>query len=454
MRDIPDHSTIREFLLADHPELSRPSRFAINLFRLLYFTFSEFRRDGAMRRALELAYTTLFTLVPITALFLIVSRVVGSLERWIEDGRRFIIGLTIGVLPESDAQAIDQFIDRAFRGIMASLEGSNLLVSITSLAILALFSISLLLSIENVFNDIFGVRRRRSLFAKVTVFWLVLTVAPLFLAASMYMRSEIVAGLEAHELMGFSLTQWALTFLFPFAVSTAAFFILYWKMPFTRVRIGPAVGAAITASALWEVAKSVLAWYVANNVTYKNIYGTLGTIPVFLLFLYVTWIITIFGAELAYAGHHFNQVRRREILRHLGRPESPAYLAVKLATMLATRFVRGDGAATADEMAGELELDVAQVEGMLEHLERAELVVAVADPQGAFQLARAPRTITVETVLAAVGMLPDVPAEEGRVTEVLRAMRQASVESVRTVAIDALVGEPAEVLPLTAPSDA
>ncbi len=429
---------LRTFLLDDHTQLSRVTRFGINLLRLIYFTLSEFWRDRGLQRALELAYTNLFTLVPLTALFLFVSRMLGSLERWINDGREFIIGLTIGVLPSEDVTEINQFIDYTFNGILQSLEGANVLASVTSVVVLAFFSISLLLSIENVFNDIFGVRRRRAMFAKITIFWLVLTVAPLFLGLSMYMRSEIVEVLEQRHWMQFSLSQWALTFLFPFAFSTCAFFVLYFKMPYTRVRIGPAVIGAVVASGFWEIAKSFLAWYVVTNVTYKNIYGTLGTIPVFLLFLYMTWLITLMGAELTYAMHHFNQIRQREILRHLGQPLSPAYLAVKLAGVLADRFRRGAGPVTADEVAGELALDVAQVEGMLERLEEEQLVIAVARPEGAFQLAMAPGAIPIEIVVRAAGGLQPIPPDDGRISELLNEMQQASIGAVRTISVEDL----------------
>ena len=266
-----------------------------------------------------------------------------------------------------------------------------------------------------------------------------LVIASLFLGLSMYTRSAIVEALAERHWLQFSLSQWALTFLFPFAFSTFAFFILYLKMPFTRVRIGPAVIGAIVASGFWEVAKSFLSWYVVTNVTYRNIYGTLGTIPVFLLFLYVTWLITLAGAELTYALHHFNQIRQREILRHLGQPLTPAYLAVKLAGVLADRFRSGSGPVTADEVAGELELDVAQVEGMLERLEEENLVIAVASPQGAFQLARAPASIAIETVVRAAGDLQPIPLDDGRISELLNEMQQASIGAVRTISVDDLL---------------
>jgi membrane protein len=204
------------------------------------------------------------------------------------------------------------------------------------------------------------------------------------------------------------------------------------------VRFGAAVVGAVVASALWEVAKSILAWYVATNVTYKNIYTTLGTIPVFLLFLYVTWVITLLGAELAYAMHHFNQIRQREILRHLGQPVTPTYLAVKLAAVLADRFRAGSGPVTAAEVAEELELDVAQVEGMMEQLEEEQLVIGVARPEGAFLLARAPASIPIETIVRAAGGLQPIPPDDGRISELLNEMQQASIGAARSISLEDL----------------
>jgi membrane protein len=210
-------------------------------------------------------------------------------------------------------------------------------------------------------------------------------------------------------------------------------------MPYTRVRVGAAAGGAVIACALWEVAKSGVSWYVAENVTYKNIYGTLGTIPIFLLFLYVTWVITLFGAEIAYASHHFHQIRRREIMRHLGERVAGSYLAVKAAVILADRFRRGLGPAGANDLAEELEIDAAQVEGMLERLEEAELVVAVAYPEGAFQLARLPSSITVENLVRGSGALELVPEGDGQVSQVLLDMRRASVEAAKGVTLEDLL---------------
>jgi len=429
---------LRALLLADDRPRSAAARHGLEALRLVYFTLSEFHRSRCLQRAMELAYATLFTLVPLTTLFLLLSRMAGSLDRWIQDGRRFIINLTIGVLPPEDTAAIDNFINHAFSAVSAGLETSGALTSVASFFVLVAFSISLLLSIEHVFNIIFGVRRRRTLVGRVTVFWTVLTLSPLLLALSMYMRSSIVDVLEARGWES-PLTQWGLRFLFPFAFSTLAFFVLYLKLPYTRVRIKAALGGAITASALWEVAKGGVSWYMAENVTYKNIYGTLGTIPVFLLFLYVTWLIVLLGAEVAYTGHHFHQVRRREILRHLGERVVGSYLAVKLAVLLADRFRHGHGPAGPDDLAEELEIDAGQVEGMLERLEDAGLVVTVASPEGTFQLARSPSAVSVEALVRGSGALEPVPEGDGRISDVLLHMRRAAVEAVRGVTLEDLL---------------
>jgi membrane protein len=254
----------------------------------------------------------------------------------------------------------------------------------------------------------------------------------------MYMRARI-EGLLVAQGWETTLTQWGFSILFPYVITVLAFFILYLKLPYTRVRAGAALGGAIVASALWEQAKGGVAWYVAENVSYKNTYGALGTIPIFLLFLYATWVITLFGAEVAYAGHHFHQIRRREILRHLGERLSSSYLAVKLAVLLADSFRRGLGPAGPDELAERLEIDAAQVEGMLERLEAAELVVAVAHPEGAFQLARSPAAISIESLVASAGAIELVPEGDARVSDVLLRMRRASAEAVKGMTLDDLL---------------
>jgi membrane protein len=425
-------------ILLEEDEPRAAARFAVNALRMIYFTGSEFARSRCLARALELAYGTLFTLVPFTTLLLLIARAAGTMDRWIEDGRSFILELTLKALPPEDEAAILKVIDQAFYAIARGLETGSTLKSIISVLVLVAFSIGLLLSIENVFNDIFGVQRRRPLLSRVTVYWTILTLSPLFLAASMYSRSWMLAFMVDHQLES-PLTHWALRFLVPFLVSAMAFFVLYLKLPYTRVRPAAAIGGAIVACALWEVAKTGVRFYVAQNVTYRNVYGTLGTIPIFLLFLYVTWVIILLGAEVAYASHHFHQIRRREILRHLGERVHPSYLAVKLAVLLADRFRRGAGPAAADDLAERLEIEAAQVEGMLERLEDADLVVAVAEPEGAFQLARSPSAVTLEALVRGAGALEHVPEGDGRISDVLLGMRRAGTEALRGVTLEDLL---------------
>jgi membrane protein len=425
-------------LIFEQEPADRAARFLVNALRMIYFTANEFMRSHCFRRALELAYGTLFTLVPFTTLFLLLARGVGYVDRWIQEGRSVILNLTIGILPPEDTLAIVAVIDHAFEAILRGLETSSTFKSIISVLVLIAFTIGLMLSIENVFNDIFGVQRRRPFLNRVTAYWSILTLSPLFLAASMYARSWIMDFLILHQLES-TLTNWGLRFLLPFLVAAMAFFVLYLKLPYTRVRLTAALGGALTACALWEVAKTGLSWYLRNNVSYKNIYGTLGTIPIFLLFLYVTWVIILLGAEVAYAGHHFHQIRRREVLRHLGERVHPAYLAVKLAVLLADRFRRGAGPSAADDLAADLQTDAAQVEGMLERLEEAELVVAVAQPEGAFQLARSPSAVTLEALVRGAGALEHVPTGDGRLSEVLLGMRRAGVEAVRGYTLEDLL---------------
>jgi DNA-binding IscR family transcriptional regulator len=106
---------------------------------------------------------------------------------------------------------------------------------------------------------------------------------------------------------------------------------------------------------------------------------------------------------------------------------------------LADRFIHGRGPAGADDLAEELEIDAGQVEGMLERLEEAGLVVSVARPEGTFQLARSPSGVSVEALVRGAGALEPVPEGDGRVSDVLLSMRGAAAEAVSGVTLEDLL---------------
>jgi membrane protein len=162
-----------------------------------------------------------------------------------------------------------------------------------------------------------------------------------------------------------------------------------------------AVGAAI-AGLLWETAKNVFANSIGQSVQYSTIYGSLAVVPIFLIWLYVTWIIVLIGVEISYTHQHFENLVRMRLLGPVrGRDE--ALLALGAYTLIGARFENGGEPPTVAELSDLLHAPVVAVERQVDDLLSAGLLRrTVTDPGGD-------------------GLVPAVPLDTTSASEVIRA---------------------------------
>ena len=152
------------------------------------------------------------------------------------------------------------------------------------------------MTIDRKLNDIWRVRTARPLTQRILVYWAVLTLGPLLLAASLAGTSYALSGADGVVRSG---TVKLLLDSLQFALMTAGMAALYRFVPNTQVRWTHAlVGGFFTAGAL-EIAKGVLAWYLGKVPTYSLVYGTFATVPILLVWFYVAWVIVLLGAVVA-----------------------------------------------------------------------------------------------------------------------------------------------------------
>jgi CheY-like chemotaxis protein len=162
-------------------------------------------------------------------------------------------------------------------------------------AFLLASSVSLLANIETAFNQIFRAPKPRPLALRFGIYWCLLTLGPFLLSLS-------IAGtalLERSRALG--PLRNAAGIVLPLLVTCGAFTMLYLIVPAVQVRRRSALLGAVVAGTAWEVAKIVYAIVSAQSVRRDAIYGSLSAIPTFLLWTYVSWIIVLFGARIAYA---------------------------------------------------------------------------------------------------------------------------------------------------------
>lgn len=290
----------------------------------------------------------------------------------------------------------------------------------TSMLVLVLVAISLLRTIEATFNDIWGVEEGRSIMSSIVQYWTAITLGPLLLTFSVSMRASV-------KFSGMML--WiqdlpagigdVLTYLFgifiPIILLCGAFTLLYLLMPNTSVRWNAALVGGLVGAILLHLNSQLNVIYVSQVVTYTNIYGSLGVLPLFLIGLYVSWLILLLGAQVAYSfqnRHVYAQERQVERVNQDGRELA----ALRLLAMITENFLQGKCAATTQEMADVVGVPVRLVSQVIAVLEDENLVVELADPESGYVPARPPAQISIHQVLRAMrsarGDIPEMRSDE------------------------------------------
>ncbi len=351
--------------------MSRPRLF-------VYLLWEQLGRDHVLIRASGLAYSSLLATVPLVAVLFAIFSVVDAFDGLEVTVRRFLFSQFLPTRRDEIVGYIDRFADNAgqlgFVGFLFLLATALLLLD----------------AIETTFNEVWNVRRRRRLVAKLTAFSSVLIFGTLFLGASLTVSSRLFTLLSAAPPMRATsfFTRLADASL-PFLLAVAGFLVLYLAVPYTRVRWRSAALGAAVGGGLWEVAKSVFAATVGKAVSYSTIYGSLAAFPIFLVWLYVTWILVLFGLDVAYTHQHFETLAR-ERERRGGPRTAPVVVALKLFAEVARRSHRGEEPPTSDDLSRSCLEPLERIEWTIDRLLEADLLrtVELDDDHGGFAPAK------------------------------------------------------------------
>lgn len=418
-RKIQDFLEERGLESANHARLSRFHRFA--LFWLL--VAKSFSRNRCPIRASALAYTSLLALIPMLAVAVSVSspflkqdeghRVTKLVDKIVDmfahtasvpasapvtdTGEEGTTNAPAQAAEES-ALARRQMVDTINRFINKTNSGA---LGLTGTALLIFAAISMLASIERTFNDIWGVLQGRSWFARVVQYWAVISLGPVLLV--------VVAGLASGR--HFKSTQQLLermpgvgTLLFhllPVIILCLTFTLFYRLMPNTRVRWGAALIGGLVGGALWHLNNVLSVLYVSRWVTNSKIYGSLAAIPVFMVGLYFSWLILLFGAQVAYAFQNRDTYLQDKQADNVNQ-RSREFIALRLMECLGQRFQRALPPAGIAEIAHALAVPTRLIQQIVQPLQAARLVVEVAGDERAFAPARPLEGINCHDILLAL----------------------------------------------------
>lgn len=258
-----------------------------------------FHEDRCLQLASSLTFTTLLALVPLLTVMLTIASAFPAFAGMTGQIDDFIAS---HVLPEQISKTvvryIDQFSQRAGR------------LTLIGLSFLAATSFLTMLTIERAFNIIWRGAKRRTGLHRIVVYWAILTLGPVLIGLSLTMTSYLVTaslGLaKAVPIVGV-IALW----LIPFMLTIAAFTLLYFVFPARPVEFRHALIGGIVAGVFFELAKRGFALYVSRVPTYTMVYGTFATFPIFLLWIYVSWLVTVMGAIVTASLPNFGVQRVR-----------------------------------------------------------------------------------------------------------------------------------------------
>jgi len=372
------------------------------------------RTDRTTQQAAAMTYNTLFSLLPVLVLAMVILSLVlsGKQISSMEHGLIAKLGLSTvharggtGKSASLFANTIIEQIDK-MRAVLRS-PGTG----IVGFATLLWGAISLMNVIEAAFDHIFRVRNRRSWTRRVMLYWCVLSLGPLGVVGSLFLTAKLVS--LAAGMPSFALIMGPANVVLGYMPDFIIIFIFYKLIPNTSVQWKSAAVGAFVATLMWELGKIGFGFYVAYVAGYGKWYGNLGLIPLFMLWVFLTWTFLLIGLEVAFIHQHFPLLKRRY---HRRADSNDSFLAdprwiLPLAALLVGKFCDGQGV-TLDEAAENLALPFDTIAGLLNALNQAQLIHEVGDDPPIYALAKAPENITIADLLLVARQCVQSPADE------------------------------------------
>ena len=248
--------------------------------------FWRFYEERGLQTAGSLTYTTLLSIVPLITVALAVASAFPVFDEAIGTLQLFLME---NFLP--DAQGIDTITEQ-----ISSFSSNAGRLTAIGLGFFFVTAVMLMTTIDTALNRLFRVQRPRPLLQQVLMYWAVITLGPLLIGGSLSMTSFAVGA--SFGWLRLSIVADALLAVLPFVFTCIALTLLYSVVPNRHVRIRDALIGGVLAGIAFEFAKRGFAIYVARFPTYSLIYGAFATIPIFLVWLYMQWVVVLAGATL------------------------------------------------------------------------------------------------------------------------------------------------------------
>lgn len=320
------------------------------------FITMRFHQDRCIQIAASLTFTTLLSLVPLITIAVAMFSVFPVFEDFSSQIKVYLVN---NLMPDMAGKIITQY--------MRQFTESAMRLTAVGIALLAVTAMLMMLTIDHAFNTIWRVSRPRPLLKRLVIYWAVLTLAPLLIGASLSLTSWLV-GLSMGYAKQIPIFGVGALKILPVLFTTLAFAMLFELVPNRHVPRTHALIGAVAAAIVFESMNRVFGYYISHFPTYKLVYGAFASVPVFLMWIYLSWLATLLGAVITASLSHWRDPAAQNLS-----PAARLLDALRVLQFLASGLQRGR-VSTFPELSRSLYLGYDSLEEILGKLETADLV--------------------------------------------------------------------------------
>jgi membrane protein len=329
-----------------------------------------------------------------------------------------IFGIATGVGFEQGLEGIlmenmggqEEVVDRIVAFAHALLENvKGGLVAGVGLVFLLYTIIKILSQIESAFNDIWGIKKGRSLGRKITDYLSLMFIAPILFiissSATVFIASGVRLALQKVTFLAFASPAIFLTLkLLPFALVWLLFSFMYVFIPNTKIRLTSGILGGIVAGTMYQVFQGAYITLQIGVAKYNAVYGSFAALPLFFIWMNISWLIVLFGAEIAFSHQNVETYEFEQDCLNVSHAFK-RLLSLRVLHLMVRRFLEGEEPVNARQVSLEIEIPIRLVNQILYDLVSANLVWEVKgdDDKGvSYQPSRDPDVLTIHYVASAL----------------------------------------------------
>jgi len=424
--------TLKKLLSTPTTQLGRAGRFAVFQIKLWSHCAKLLKKNRSGQQAAALSYHTIFGIVPLAIVMILIFQAfpaysdIGEKVKGIVYDQIHLTNIQYTDPENSDrliklTDHLDTVVANFFTG------AGKHTITLVSIIIVIWAALAVLSTVEKAFNNIWHVAKGRGFLHRIINYWALLTLGPLLLGAGIYISaqystiSQIQKTLLAH--IGPA--------VFSYIVATVAFFLLYFVLPNTKVQAKAAIWGAAVAALVWSFAKWAFGQYVTEFIPYSKLYGVLGLIPLGILWIYITWLIVLFGLQLTFTTQHLKTLDAAEIA---AAQKSQDYFvaddltAINIVREIADAFEKSQAPISPELICSKLGIPGEFGEKMLNLLVNKQLIAKASEPRVGFLPAKDPTNIKLSDIaeaVAAAGFAQPAAEQPNMLQQIAQSRRSA-----------------------------